>query len=64
MIVQVEEIEPGLYVLASLAEFTNAFGKELESFGVAVRRAFAVVGASLLDLRRRAFIRAMLFNPR
>ena len=62
-VVQVEQIEPGLHVLARFVEVTDALGKHLKRFHVAIRTAFGKVGAPLLDFPWAMFVRRVLLNP-
>src|ERR1700682_4499214 len=64
VIVEVEVIVPRFYVLAGLADVTDAFGKKLERFHVAIRAALIVISAPLLDFPWRTFVRRVLLNPR
>src|ERR1700737_1120266 len=64
VIVEVEVIVPRFHVLARLADVTDAFGKKLECFHVAIRAALIVISAPLLDFPWRMFVRRVFLNPR
>src|SRR6266446_1530336 len=64
VIVEVEVIVPRFHVLTGLADVTDAFGKKLERFDIAIRAALVVISAPLLDFPWRVFVRRVLLNPR
>ena len=64
MIVEVEVIEPRFHVLADLTYVADSLGEKLERFDIAIRSAFVVVGAPLLNLPRRTLVGSVLLDPR
>jgi hypothetical protein len=62
VIVEVEVIEPRFHVLADLTYVADSLGEKLQRFDIAIRSAFVVVGAPLLNLLRRALLESVLLT--
>ena len=63
MIVEVEVIEPRFHVLADLTYVADSLREKLERLHVAIRSAFVVVSAPLLNLPRSALVESVLVDP-
>jgi len=64
VIVEVEVIKPRFHIFSSLADIAYALGEKLQRFDIAIRSAFVVVGAPMLDFPGRALVESILLNPR
>src|SRR3954468_2198178 len=64
VIVQVEIVEPGLHVFASLAEIADAFREEFQGFHVTIWTAFILERTPLLNFPGATFGRGVFLDPR
>lgn len=63
VIVEVLVIEPGLHILAGLAQATDAAGEKLQGFHIAIRATLVVEGAPVLIFPRLTFVRRVFLHP-
>src|ERR1051326_2190027 len=63
VIIEIEQVEPRLYVFAGRVELFHPVGEHFQCFHVAIRSAFGKVSAPLLDLPWTPLVRRVLLYP-